>query len=715
MAQSYNNLSGNQGVTGFSQIKIKNTKKQQQQQQNQQQIQQIYLEMFKMFSSDGLNIKATEFVGLGKLLKIHPVLITFDQFKKVLLRSPDYWNSKKDQKNQSSEIISATFSPSDFLRAFKVINIIFESYLQIIARIAYKNIEETNQNKFLLLTQYLKKQLLLIQQKRDRYMMSNINIDSQSDTRSVKNMNSKSVYEGSQQLSHVLSANQNMQLNTYQNRVASSPGNAYFEMSQAYTPSQISQLDKTSILDNKRLSGTDLQTGFTNQTLSNDYRGYQQQNTMHTINPASGGVRLNNQQHGMTSSSAQWRTCNSEIKSDISSRAFSSAVRTSQSKGKAAVIIPKGMLKKKFKQQPYMSVNNYLQYKSVTKSITGKSGKGGLASAQSENYRKSFTAQQYNNLQLKDTSNKSPNLTQSLQENNRYNPNDTSNETLLMNNQAIQSLNVIQYKEKAQTQQESRMQTLELNTANIKLLDQQNQGVNSKLQTQSFQQNKTQINMDQLNPMQTIDGSVSSRSLLGDKPQQSFRIRKFSRSISRQSRTESQNSFRSQVDMPDDAEVESNYIREESKNRTQKHQGSGLKNDPLRKAVIDFQDIKINNNSNQLDLDIQKVSNSKSKEQMISRVEYQRLEKKAIKYKNERNSLIKTLQSMRAIFSEFAANHQQVEINPKLKNQFQNNFQDIEKFETGNSVHQEETEVSKDEKIKQLEEELRKLKQQTQQ
>ena len=81
-----------------------------------------------------------------------------------------------------------------------------------------------------------------------------------------------------------------------------------------------------------------------------------------------------------------------------------------------------------------MSVNNYLQYKSVTKSITGKSGKGGLASAQSENYRKSFTAQQYNNLQLKDTRNKSPNLTQSLQENNRYNPNDTSNETLLMNN-----------------------------------------------------------------------------------------------------------------------------------------------------------------------------------------------------------------------------------------------------------------------------------------
>lgn len=30
--------------------------------------------VFKMFSSDGLYIKATEFVGLGKLLKIHPVI-----------------------------------------------------------------------------------------------------------------------------------------------------------------------------------------------------------------------------------------------------------------------------------------------------------------------------------------------------------------------------------------------------------------------------------------------------------------------------------------------------------------------------------------------------------------------------------------------------------------------------------------------------------------
>ena len=39
-----------------------------------------------------------------------------------------------------------------------------------------------------------------------------------------------------------------------------------------------------------------------------------------------------------------WRTCNSEAKSDISSRAYSTAIRTSKGKG---VIIPRANLKKK--------------------------------------------------------------------------------------------------------------------------------------------------------------------------------------------------------------------------------------------------------------------------------------------------------------------------------------------------------------------------------
>jgi hypothetical protein len=39
-----------------------------------------------------------------------------------------------------------------------------------------------------------------------------------------------------------------------------------------------------------------------------------------------------------------WRTCNSEVKSDISSRAYTSGVRAVKGKG---LIIPRGHLKKK--------------------------------------------------------------------------------------------------------------------------------------------------------------------------------------------------------------------------------------------------------------------------------------------------------------------------------------------------------------------------------
>ena len=47
----------------------------------------------------------------------------------------------------------------------------------------------------------------------------------------------------------------------------------------------------------------------------------------------------------------QWRTCNSEIKSDISSRAFSTGIKGSQTKVRA-MIIPKAQLRKKFKKDP---------------------------------------------------------------------------------------------------------------------------------------------------------------------------------------------------------------------------------------------------------------------------------------------------------------------------------------------------------------------------
>ena len=48
------------------------------------------------------------------------VIISFDHLKKIVLRNPDYWNTKKVAIGSSNEINSTLFYFRDFVKAFKV-------------------------------------------------------------------------------------------------------------------------------------------------------------------------------------------------------------------------------------------------------------------------------------------------------------------------------------------------------------------------------------------------------------------------------------------------------------------------------------------------------------------------------------------------------------------------------------------------------------------
>ncbi|CDW72130.1 UNKNOWN [Stylonychia lemnae] len=591
--------------------------------QTQQQLQQVYLDIFKTFSQDGLYIKATEFVGVGKLLKIHPVIITFDQFKKVLLRSPEYWNSKKDMKYINNEVISATFSPSDFLRAFK-----------IIAKVGYKHIEDTNQNKFIMLTNYLKKQLNSFANKREK--LAN---DLQSDARSVKTAYDQTQYNAiNQQLmkhqySNSIHSTQPVNQYTQQVKIATSPGNAYSEVNhQIHTPTHY---ENTGGIQDKRLSGTDAQANFIHSTLSNDYRVYQ------SINPSTNAKTSTN---GLNTT--QWRFCNSEIKSDISQRAFSTAVRTSQSKGRG-MIIPKGLLKKKFKQNPQMSVTNYLTYKTNLRTITGKSNSSvkGQRTGVHEIQRNSYSGAQYSTIQVQDTRNKTPSVTRSINEN-----------PMNISNQNHKSLNTMIIP-KVQMQNVPKLQTQELSTQNVNILDDNN--------------------------FNTIDGSQS-----GNRQQsQSFRIRKFSRSMSRQSRSSSVNSQRDE-----------NALDGLNTSKNNENLSDAKQENPLRDS-INVKDISLSNN--------QIYQQKNQQDNTITIKQYKAILKESKQYKKERDDLIKVLKQVKRKFLEFAST------NPQTLKLSQSQSM-MPKSDTGNSCSQEVQEQLqlKDERIKQLEEEIRILKQQ---
>ena len=52
-----------------------------------------YFIVFQQFSSDGNKISAIEFFKLCKLCKVYPVVITFEDLKKIVLKNKDFWGN----------------------------------------------------------------------------------------------------------------------------------------------------------------------------------------------------------------------------------------------------------------------------------------------------------------------------------------------------------------------------------------------------------------------------------------------------------------------------------------------------------------------------------------------------------------------------------------------------------------------------------------------
>lgn len=78
-----------------------------------------------------------------KLLKVYPVVVSFETTKKVVLKTPEYWVSSKESSEGGSSFVFA-----DFIRAFK-----------ILSRIGYKDVNETDESKFNMMSQYLRKSM----------------------------------------------------------------------------------------------------------------------------------------------------------------------------------------------------------------------------------------------------------------------------------------------------------------------------------------------------------------------------------------------------------------------------------------------------------------------------------------------------------------------------------------------------------------------------
>ena len=57
----------------------------------------VYRELFNNFSSDGIRISAIEFFKLCKLCKVYPVVITFEDLKKIVLKNKEFWQQNQNR------------------------------------------------------------------------------------------------------------------------------------------------------------------------------------------------------------------------------------------------------------------------------------------------------------------------------------------------------------------------------------------------------------------------------------------------------------------------------------------------------------------------------------------------------------------------------------------------------------------------------------------
>lgn len=58
--------------------------------------------VFNQFSSDGQKISAIEFFKLCKLCKVYPVVITFEDLKKIVLKNKEFWSNHYQRSRSGS-------------------------------------------------------------------------------------------------------------------------------------------------------------------------------------------------------------------------------------------------------------------------------------------------------------------------------------------------------------------------------------------------------------------------------------------------------------------------------------------------------------------------------------------------------------------------------------------------------------------------------------
>jgi hypothetical protein len=114
------------------------------------------------------------------------IITSFDYLKKIVLKSPEFWSTKKEQLYGQGEIISTNFNFRDFFKAFKVINYSSSLLLKLIAKIGYRNIDESNQVKMQMLVQYIKKQYIAFLNRGEKLAAA---VETASETRSSKDQN----------------------------------------------------------------------------------------------------------------------------------------------------------------------------------------------------------------------------------------------------------------------------------------------------------------------------------------------------------------------------------------------------------------------------------------------------------------------------------------------------------------------------------------------
>lgn len=107
--------------------------------------------MFDEFSGDGQKISAIEFFKLCKLCKVYPVVISFEDLKKIVLKNKEFWSNHfrggaQEEIQEPSQDNSFPFN--EFVNAFR-----------IIGRIGYQSTGESDSKMFQMVTQYLYKQM----------------------------------------------------------------------------------------------------------------------------------------------------------------------------------------------------------------------------------------------------------------------------------------------------------------------------------------------------------------------------------------------------------------------------------------------------------------------------------------------------------------------------------------------------------------------------